>query len=535
MTDVPDPGPREAALPPRAEGSAQGPVAREGPASEPRWVPAALFCAVADFHAVTLLRYPSPFVDEAWLASRATGLLRTGRNFGVLDAGVFDRFDGYWTFFPWIPSWLQAQALRWFSDPSLLAVRLVSLAFGLILLAAIYSIARRLAGTRAALLSVILLSLSKPFLYSAHLARYDIMITALGFAAIALFLRETRRPWLSGLLAGLLLGIGFEIHLNAVIYGLAIVALGIVRSRWSLFRQARFWGLVAGSAAGLAGYLLFHVARYPDTYFALQRLVFSPTHNPPLLTLDPVVMLASIADGGRLIWDVYRVMTPLVLFALLALVRKGADDDVALIVLAVSVFFFQALLIRNRPLYYAILLTPAFDLLLGAYLADLLRWPQRRSIVGLGGRLLAVSLCVATIVMTLLPLSANGTQACREVEEKIRGVAKPGESIMAPQTYWFGLHDHPYRSWEMLIYYWRYKPQATLEDALREFHPDLFIVDGHLEFFISDDPGSSAYLRGLSLPRTELASFLGRHASLVDDFDGGPYGRVRVFRFDWTR
>src|SRR3954463_4336263 len=60
----------------------------------------------------SLLRTPAPFIDEVWFANRAWAFLQTGRNFGTLDQGVWDHFDGYWTYFPWLPSVFVAFAFQ---------------------------------------------------------------------------------------------------------------------------------------------------------------------------------------------------------------------------------------------------------------------------------------------------------------------------------------------------------------------------------------------------------------------------------------
>src|SRR5205823_14310562 len=99
------------------------------------WLALAIFFAVVTgLGLFSLLRTPAPFVDEAWYASRAWSLIHTGRAFGTLDAGVFDKYDGYWTYFPFLGTWFQALAIR-ILGLSLFSVRLVSLAFGLALLA----------------------------------------------------------------------------------------------------------------------------------------------------------------------------------------------------------------------------------------------------------------------------------------------------------------------------------------------------------------------------------------------------------------
>src|SRR6478609_3542360 len=109
---------------------------------------ASLFVLVAAIHLVTLTHTPTAFVDEAWGANRGWALLHTGRAFGSLDAGVFNRYDGYWTYFPWLAAAVYSVSTFIFG-PTLLAVRLVSFASGLVLLLSVYMIANRLYNRRA--------------------------------------------------------------------------------------------------------------------------------------------------------------------------------------------------------------------------------------------------------------------------------------------------------------------------------------------------------------------------------------------------
>src|SRR3954447_10537537 len=140
---------------------------------------AGLLVAVLLFHAYTLLRFPSAFVDEGWNAARSWALLHTGRPFGTLDSGVFENYPGYWTYFPLLASAIHAVSLA-VLGPSLLAMRLVSFVFGAALLIVVYITGARLGGTRTGLLSVLLLSISIPFLFTSHIARHDIIVAALG-------------------------------------------------------------------------------------------------------------------------------------------------------------------------------------------------------------------------------------------------------------------------------------------------------------------------------------------------------------------
>ena len=82
--------------------------------------------------------------------------------------------------------------------------------------------------------------------------------------------------------------------------------------------------------------------------------------------------------------------------------------------------------------------------------------------------------------------------------------------------------------------YQRYAPGSTLEDALQEFHPDVFIRDGHVGMFIVDpDPQGDQYIQSLRLPRAELEDFLNRRAELINSFYNSYFREVRMYRIKW--
>jgi 4-amino-4-deoxy-L-arabinose transferase-like glycosyltransferase len=495
---------------------------------------AALFIALTVLHLWSLMRFPPPFVDEAWQGSRAWALIHTGRAFGPLDVGVFDRFEGHWTFFPWLPAWIQSLGLRLSDTPGLFALRVVSLVSGLVLLGAVYAIANRLGGKRLGLLSVFLVSVSWPSFTSAHAARYDTLAAAFGFVAIALYLSDQSSRWWMGLLSGLCVGLAFEIHSHSAIYGPALVALYFLHWRWSVFRKPHFWSFVVGVAAGLMFYTAIHILPYPQTYVALSRLAFGPTHVPPLLTLEPRVLVQAFYDMGLLLLRAYQPLIPIIVWAVVVLVRRRSDADKTLLVLALVLVIGATLLIRNKFLYYAILFSPAIDVAVAVLLLRSFQQRWQRRLRDYLSRVLVWGLSVGSIALNLSVLPTDYGEAYQSVQSRINEVIHPGDSIIGPQTYWFGLYDHVYYSWEELVYYQRYAPGSTVEDALRELLPDVFIIDRDLDVWISDEPGDSLYSQHLRLPRTELETFLSRHARLVVEFDGGYYGRVRVYRIMWA-
>jgi len=494
-----------------------------------------LFAAVATIHLWSLLRFPAPSVDEAWFASRAWAFLHTHRAFGALDAGVLDRFEGYWTLFPWLPVLFQSIGLRLAGAPALFPLRMISLVFGLILLCAVYVIGNCLGGSRLGLWGVFLVALSGPFIYSAHLARYDMMAAAWGFVAIAFYFISSRSSlvWMS-LLSGLCVGLAFEIYPHSAIYGPTLVALYFLDWQWAMLRNRHFWGFISGVGLGLAFYAVLHVLPYPQTYFSLARLVFGPTHTPPLFTLQPSVIIQGIRDMGTLLGHFHRPLIPLIIWAIFMLLRERSQANKRLLVLGGSLVLGGVLLIRNKFYCYMIQISPVIELIVAALACRVSRLPWRGLPMDYVRRALVWGLCATAIGFNLfLLVKFNLMQDYQAVQRRVNQIVQPDDSIMSSQVYWFGLYDHIYYSWEELVYYRRYAPGSTMEDALRQFRPDLLIVDTDWRSNILERPGDTLYSQHLYLPRQEFEAFLDRCATLIGEFDGGSYGLIQVYRVLW--
>lgn len=484
-------------------------------------------------HAWSLMRYPAPFVDEAWFASRDWAFIHTGRNFGPLDAGILDRFSGYWTFLPLLPTLLQSSFLRFFEAPNLLAVRITSLISGLMLLAAIFYAGSAAGGRRLGLLSALLTSLSWPFLYSAHIARIDIFAATFGYGAIALYLNSRpAKPWINWI-SGLLVGLAFEIHPHSAIFFPAVIALFFHDHGWNMFKKHSFWEFIAGTVTGLVFYLAIHILQYPATYFALNKLVFAATHTPPVLTLNPGIIANASVDMVKMLIIIYRPLILILIIAVIWLAKRHTHQDLSLLWLGTALLLGVILLIRNKFFTYMILLTPALDMIAAAFLGHLAEKSAALSLRDYAIYGLVGGLCLGYFALNISVLSNDTGQSYLSVQNKINQAIPSGDSVMAAQLYWFGLYQHDYYSWEQLIYYQRLVPGSTLEEAFAEFKPDIFIIDGHVSQYISNQEGDSTYSQNLRLPKTEMDMFLYQHATLVSAFDSGQYGQIRIYKIIW--
>ena len=503
---------------------------------------AILLLVLAALGFVTLLRTPPPHVDEAYRASRAYALIRTGRAFGILEAGVYDRYEGYWTFFPFLETWFTALPIR-LLGLSLWALRLTSLAFGLVLLGALYAIGDRLGGPVLGLVTVFLVGFSKSFIYSSHLARQDIIVAAFGFGAIALYLADRGSRFTGqALLAGLLAGLAFEVHPNGMIYAPVVIALCLVENGRSILRAGRFRAFLTGVGAGLACYVAIHILPYPQTYRALTQLGYSATHTPPFLAPNPLLWLRGLYEAGFLLHYISRTHTLLGLLAIPVLLQRHSPADRRLLVLLGTLFLAVGLCIRNKLYYYGILYTPALELLLAAALLRLAQISRQAFKDGKRWLALASGLAVlgsglflaVTIVHNLAPLRENALPDYEKAAARIRQAVPPGSTVMGTQTFWFAMPDERYLSWEQLVYYQRYAPGTTLEDGLREFRPDYLIVDSHLRHYIIDLEGPPSGYRGaLALPKADWDRFLAERGRLVEEIETRNYGQVDVYRITW--
>lgn len=493
----------------------------------------ALSIGVIGLHLWSLLRYPAPFVDEAWYASRAWAFIATGKPFGVLDAGVFDRFPGYGSYFQWLPVAIQSIALRLAGHPELFPLRVVSLAFGVVLLAAVWLIGQYLGGRRLAFLSTLLVALSQPFFYSAHMARYDVMVAALGFLSVSLMLVNSKRRARVALVAGLVLAMSFEIHPNGMIYGPVILVVGLAQWGWSYFGGRDFWAFAGATLLGLLGYFAIHILPNPHTYFALNHLIYGSTHVPPIATGSLSILAAGMGNELSLLLSTYLLGFVLVIWAAIALARSERRRERLLFLVALVLFLGQVLLVRNEFTYYAILVTPGLDMVLAAFLLRMTRSMASMRLAHPIPMVLSSLMMLGSMVVNLLPLRWNAYQDYLRVQDRINADVRPEDVIMASQTYWFGLYQHRYYSWEQLVYFERYSPGSGLEDGMAEFRPDIFIVDSNIEGFTTDEGQSGLFSGFFDIPKAELNEALAEHGRLIDQFGGGSHGQIRVYRLSW--
>jgi len=497
------------------------------------WLPlVGLLAGLGSFHFVTLVRVPPPFVDEAWFASHAWGLIHTGHPFGPLDAGVFELYPGYWTYFSYLGAGLLALPIATLGL-SVFSVRLVALVFGLVLLAAIGRIASRLFGERTGFVAVTLVGISQAFLYASHLARPDIVVAAAGYGAIALTLSEARPsvPWRS-FLGGLALGLAFEVHPNAMLYGPVIIGLLLLDHGRSVWRSRQAWAFVIGALAGLAVFVSLHLVHYPQTFFQLTSLTFGTTKTPPVLI--PALWLQSSIDTLMLMTAFGTYTLPVLAVGLGWLVKNRLPADIRIVTIFGLLVGQFVLLVSYKPPYYPIYLMPAADLVLAVWLVRLTESKWHGSLRTMLSLALAWGLTIAAALTSVAQVRDQPMDGYQTTIARIREVVPPGSVLMGEPRYWFGLADYRFFAWQQLTYYRDQMPGSSLDEALRWHRPDYFLLDSLMELQIVDDPSHmEAWAQRLSLNKTEFDKFMAERGQIVADIDAQARRSVRVIRITW--
>ncbi|HET9494395.1 MAG TPA: glycosyltransferase family 39 protein [Chloroflexia bacterium] len=491
--------------------------------------------AVCVFHLGTLMANSIPHVDEAWNTSRAWGLVQTGRAFGTLDAGVFDRFDGYWTYFPWLGAAVHAPFVFAFG-PGLFATRFASLFFGVVLLTVLYVIASRLYNRRTGVLAVLLAALSVHFVVSSHLGRHDIIVAAMGYGAVALYVTDKsagRAFSVKSLLAGLLVGLTLDVHMNGVIFGPAIGALYLLDHGWGILRAGRFWSYAAGGLAGVAFYVLLHLVPYPGVYSALYSFGNGSVRQPPLLSLDPGVWVSSLLVTLEMVGAGWVLLS---LAAIAVLVpRRSRSDKILAVLFAVLILAFAAAIAVKQP-HYPIILLPASALLAAAALDRLLTEPLRGNLWRFAATAAVGGLALGLMVQGVFPAVRSSDSSFPPVLAGLQQAIPRGSSIIGSQSFWFGFANSRYLSWEQIMYHMQAEPGSTVKDALVTFHPDYFIMDPSIaRYTITDARRHIPELDTPEILRASTQRFLDMYGTIVSTQRTESLGEVRVYRIDWDR
>jgi 4-amino-4-deoxy-L-arabinose transferase-like glycosyltransferase len=519
-------------------GKAEGYIARLA-GKEWLW-PVLLIAGLIAVDGLTLLRYPQVHVDDAWAVSRVWGLLHTGQVYGTLDAGVFEHYHGYWTYFPWIATFIHVPFVA-LMGPTDVSVRVASLLFGALLLATVYVLGRGLGGAKAGLIAVLITGTSGAFVISSHLGRHDIIVAALGCLSIALYLnkwRTVKSAVAASVAAGLLIGFSLDIHPNALIYIPVLGCLVFLVDGWRAPLKPRFWAFGAGLIAGVGFFVLVHLSEYRDTYLQLFNISNGTARTPPSSTLNLEWWVSSVLETLRVLGPVLVVLVGLA--AVSIAVRRTANTKYVVALLVVPILAFSAI-VAIKQIHYTVLIVPMVAVFVGVGLEKFAVPPP------IGGRaisdrmqmLAGAGLAAFLVAWPVQGLSLLLQDSHGDYDRVVAGLqeAVPASAVvMGSQIYWFGFTGTRYLSWEQLMYYQRAYPHTNTADALQALGVQYFIMDPSVARYSIPEPDNAT--PDLNSPETfqsTIRAYLEKNGRLTATIQSDSLGQVQVYRIGQDR
>ena len=497
-----------------------------------------LFVAIAVVMVINIIfltKYPPVFVDESWNANAAWNWLKTGINFNSMHAGTLDQFGYEWLRWPTIgnlPWKLSFAAL----GLGLFQLRLVSWIFGCLLLLMTFLVGRRTYGILAGILAAFILSLSAPFLQASHYARWDIMLATTAMLAYLFAINGLERnQWWSHLLAGLIISLSFDIHQNSVLFMLGFGVLYLVYYGRKVFKSSGTWMFIFGGLLGAIYYLIVYILPNPEAYFNLFSLSLGNTHQVPITTLNPMVLLSSVrAEIGRYHFYENNLDFALIGASFVFLAFRRSKYDRLFLSFIATVLAGFVLLIGNKHDVYAILLYPFFMLLVAETLVSLIRntkmFDKQQAFAGA----LALLFLFNSGIHFIRPMFSNRAYDYNAITEKIKPAIPDGALVMGYPTWWLGLEEFNYTSTFNLTYY-HFINGYSLTEGLEKIKPDILIVDSNLIGLLVDDGAykTQAGFEIYKLPREEFEDFLALRGEKLMDFYDPWHGEFKIYALHW--
>jgi 4-amino-4-deoxy-L-arabinose transferase-like glycosyltransferase len=506
--------------------------ARSWNESSLHWVMIGAIALISAVHFLTLTVYPSVFIDEGWLANTSWSWLQTGVAFDRIHQGVLDQFGYQWVTEVFLGQFPYLVAYN-FLGVGLFQTRLVSWLFGVLLLLATAQVGTRLYNRGTGLLAALLLSLTIPFLQSSRW-RQDIMLAAIIMVSfwLALYALEKNKIW-AHFLAGLLLGLGFDVQQSAIVFIPPLAALYLAYYGRRVFFVRGTWIVGIGGALGLFYYVATHVLPSYEVYSQLMSFYFAPGADAQIpLTRPSLLVQSAISEFGR-----YRFRESWFDFGLLCLgglllLLRRSKSDVLLLVYTIAAFVSSILLSSNKTNLYAIDLYPFFILIIAAAFARLIQAGPSKNVTRLAQAVLLLFIGFG-IFQVASRIYNNHDYNYYGITDRIRQVIPADKRVMGMPTWWFGFPDYDFRS-SLTVPYYRFFNDYTVTQAFDAVRPDYIIVDVTQQAVLVDE--GQTLVQGVNVFRVNRLEFndvLAEHGELVLEFSDPWHGDFSIYRLDW--
>ena len=483
-----------------------------------------LLALYAVANTVLIDRYPRVWVDEAWESITGHVLAHEARLRNPILPGQA-RFDVAFVQPRILQSILLAPVFG-IAGTGHVQGRLLSVAAGAVLLLFVYLLCHQFWSPRVALAAVWLTMIDTIVFISARTIRPEIFLTALELACLYFFfLALDRRSNRHGLIGGILLGIAFWTHPNALLIACALAVVLLIEFGASLVKEKLTWFILVGFAAGILPFLVYLLTR--DVADPIAMFWRQLGERPGAISQQGWLGVSVQGEWQRFV-ELYRFPQRLFIgacyFGAWILAFRARDRfirRIALILLVEGLLSF--LIILNKSVLYATTIVPLVCIL-AAYLFDQtvhpafqLRAPKTSSprlpfTKSHAALLLALAVSLNQIAGNVYLLWTNRDCSYNDLSQKLQTAIPPHSSVWGSMAFWFALQDHPYRT------------QYTTAEDLTTFKPE-YIIAGDRETW-GEKPSWEPV-------RRRVEEIVQRQGGLVASIDDRCYGHLRLYRIHW--
>ncbi|MGH9410210.1 MAG: glycosyltransferase family 39 protein [Vicinamibacterales bacterium] len=270
-------------------------------------------------------------------------------------------------------AYLYAFAVRAFG-PTILALRGVSLIASIAALVGLWKLARLWYGSGSAWAAVAFAAAFRLFAQS-NTVRMDSLAFAWTVWALYCVALAWSRPvtrW-RDLVAGVIFGIGLEVHIDTAVTAMACCAVYLLLRRWrplALF--------ISGELAAVVGYVCANVLPDPSAFYRTAVLLrlgatrgySTGTNSLAGSFLNPALLMAKEGAAYRALWvNVPHIEIAIVLLAFAAAAWRRTHADRIALTLAGALLVAAAIVLDNAAPEYFVHITPALLVPVGALFA----------------------------------------------------------------------------------------------------------------------------------------------------------------------
>lgn len=342
----------------------------------------------------------------------------------------------------------QGVIMRFFGV-SVVTALLPSVLVGLVVLAMVFLLGRKLWSARTGLIAALLLALSGVFFSATHSARPDLLVTLFLLVALWLTASAGERPNLKLALAGLVMGMSGDVHPNGFLLAPLPLAFWILLQRpgWALlWRGVLFYGI--GGVAGIIYWLATHYWPQPAEFRRQSSLHGLATHGVKILDhglfgaigleLQRYLNWFWNARGHRHLLEGLFVLAAGVLLA-----WRGGRIGRAIVGVWVLLFLIAAALMSNSFGWYLIFAWPLFALWLARAMELIeLRAPRWSPFIARAALALLIVAYLGN--MGLWYWKARQDVPMQDRLTELRNAVPAGAPVFASAGLWFAYWDRDF-------------------------------------------------------------------------------------------